>query len=381
MNQTARTFLFAFFLAFAVSCGSDRKGGSTDVSIDSFATKSNVSFFKDVFSDIRVVPLELGGHVLGANHGLRLKVSDDRYVLVDMQAKSVYAFDREGGLLTCISKEGRGPGEYMSLLSCEYVDQKYVVLADSGHIIEYDGQGSMIREVSLGQELMDILFPDAGTPVLLVSRVEGDETAVQDRIVVCDADYKPLRSFCPQGFQLFNYSNRFFSIAGSDGEFLYVEPTATHVLRCNKEGVLHACEVDLGGKDFPDGFRESNDWEKILEILVKTPDIYCYNTVLENDRYYMMALEHLVSGSETERGQWLVGKEDGSSRVEYMEEDGALFAFLGLPQILTERDEIVYVVDLDLFDAAAEEIPELAALRDRVDVSEGGAVLLVCKIS
>ncbi|MBP5625375.1 MAG: 6-bladed beta-propeller [Bacteroidales bacterium] len=381
MKQTARIFLFAIFLAFAVSCGSDRKGASADVSIDTFATKSNVSFFKDVFTDIRAIPLDLDGHVLGAHHGLRLRISDGRYVLTDMQSKSVYAFGRDGGLLTYISKEGRGPGEYTSLLTCEYVDHKYVVLAESGHIIEYDGQGSMVREFFLEQELMDMLFVDAGTPVLVVSRIEGDEAAEQDRILVCDADYKPQHSFCPLGFQLFNYDNHLSAVAGCDGEFLYVEPTATRFLRCNKEGVLHSCDVDLQGKGFPKSFLESVDWEKILEVLMKTPDLYCYNSVFENDRYYLLSLEHIVSGNETERGQWLVRKEDGSSRVEYIDEDGTLFAFLGLPLLLTEQDEIVYVLDMDMYGAVADDIPELAAVLDGLDVPEGGAVLLVCKIA
>ena len=380
MKQAARFFLFSFFLAFAVSCGTDRKDGSAAASIDSFATKSNVSFFKDVFSDIRAIPLDLGGRVLGTN-GLRLQMADGRYVLTDVRTKTAYAVDPEGNLLTCISKEGRGPGEYTELLKCEYVDGKYVVLADSGHIIEYDGQGSLLREVSLDQDLLDIQFVDTGTPVLLVSRIEGDPAAEQDRIVVCDADYKPLHSFCPQGFRLFNYDNHLAAVAGHDGEFLYVEPTATRFLRCNKEGTLRSCDVDLQGKGFPRNLLEADDWEKILDILLKTPDVYCYNSVFENDRYYLLALEHLASGNETERGQWLVRKEDGSSRVEYMAEDGDLFAFLGLPLMLTEQDEIVYVLDMDMYGAVADEIPELSAVLGGLDVPEGSAVLLFCKIA
>ena len=59
-------------LAFAVSCGPAKTDGDGTVRIDSFSTKTNASFFQDVYSDIRVVPLQTGDLALGASGALHL---------------------------------------------------------------------------------------------------------------------------------------------------------------------------------------------------------------------------------------------------------------------------------------------------------------------
>ena len=66
--------------------------------------------------------------------------------------------------------------------------------------------------------------------------------------------------------------------------------------------------------------------------------------------------------------------------MEYMDYDGELFSFLGVPMLLTEQDEVVYAVDTEMLDAAIAAIPSLAAVKDSLPASFSGPALLVCKI-
>ena len=366
-------------LALAVSCGTDKKSGEGETRLDSFSAESNASFFQDVYSDVRIIPIQFDGDVLGSSLNVSLKEKEDRYILVDQVTQTVFSFDRDGKPLGRISKPGRGPGEYNQLVSCDYADGKYIVLADGGHIIEYDAQGDMLREFFLERQLMDVAVVD-GTPVLLVSRIDGETEEVADRILVCDASYQPQSSFCPEGIQFFNYNSVLTPVAGEAGSFLYVEPVSEQLHKCNKEGILHTYKVDFNGKAMPDKLRTADDYEVILNTLEGEPDIFCYEKAFENENHLLLAVEHLESGSETEIAHWLVDKRDGSSRIEYMDYDGELFSFLGVPMLLTEQDEVVYAVDTEMLDAAIAAVPSLAAVKDSLPASFSGPALLVCKI-
>lgn len=366
-------------MALVVSCGPANTAGDGTVRIDSFSTKTNASFFPDVYSDIQVVPLQTGDIALGASGALRLKDAGEVYVLTDAEVNAIYTFDRSGKLLGRISKVGRGPGEYGQLVSCEYKDGRYIVLAGGGHVIEYDGRGELIREFALERDLMDLAIVE-GQPVLLASRMDGDPAEPSDKILVCDADYQPVSSFCPQGFQLFNYASSLVPVVGEPGSFLYTEPTSTLIRKCNKAGILSTYELDFKGKELPEALLKSDDYEKMLAVMENAPEMYCYSRAFENGGHLLLSVEYLVNGEEKLRGQWLVDKRDGSSRIEYLDYNDEFFGFLGLPQLLTEQDEVVYIVDTELLDAAVAEAPALAAVEESLSASSCGAALLICKI-
>ena len=50
-----------------------------------------------------------------------------------------------------------------------------------------------------------------------------------------------------------------------------------------------------------------------------------------------------------------------------------------MPQLLTAQDEVVYIVDTELLDAALAVAPALAAVKDGL-AAAGGPALLFCKI-
>ncbi|MCR5018541.1 MAG: 6-bladed beta-propeller [Bacteroidales bacterium] len=372
-------FGVAALVALATACGQAPQGAADEILIDSFSTKTNASFFQNVYSDIRVLPLDTGGEAMGGSLSLSLEEADGKYLVTDLGTGSIYAFGRDGSLLQRISKVGRGPGEYSNLHASTFVGDKTVVLADGGHIIEYDAQGEMVRDCTLDRELADIAIV-AGKPVLLVSRVDGDPAAETDRILVCNASYQPESSFCPQGFQLFNFESNLTAVAGSKEKFLYVESLSTQLRKCSTDGVSFTYNLDFKGKGVPEAILESVDYEEILRVMEETPDMYLYFRAFENDDYLLLVLQHLVRSEDTEAATWLIDKDDWSSRIEYMDYKGDAFGFLGVPQSLTEQDEVVYAVDTEMLDAAVAAVPSLAAVKDSLPASFSGPALLVCKI-
>ena len=68
----------------------------------------------DITSGIKVVKLETSEDVLLSNiHDI--KIFDDYIYVLDVISKAIYVFDFEGNLTRKLQKEGRGPGEYLSI--------------------------------------------------------------------------------------------------------------------------------------------------------------------------------------------------------------------------------------------------------------------------
>ena len=70
------------------------KAGGDDpslIQIDSFSEKSNASFFEEVYSDVRLLPLNLDGHLLGSSSQAGLDRAGDGYILTDTQTEALFA--------------------------------------------------------------------------------------------------------------------------------------------------------------------------------------------------------------------------------------------------------------------------------------------------
>ena len=68
----------------------------------------------DITSGMKVVKLETSEDVLLSNiHDI--KIFDGSIYVLDVISKAIYVFDFEGNLIKKLQKEGRGPGEYLSI--------------------------------------------------------------------------------------------------------------------------------------------------------------------------------------------------------------------------------------------------------------------------
>lgn len=360
------------------SCKTEQHVFSSEVTIDSFSEESTVSLFEDVFSEIKVVPLLQSDEVMGSAGSMRIKQCDGKYVITDTQMGAVYLFGHDGTLISRIIKNGRGPGEYSMLQSCEYFNHKIVVLADGTRILVYSEQGDFLNEFELEYETMDFHILDNEETVLLIPLSEG-EMEIEDRIILADSQMNRKSSFFPQSYQLYSFGNYLSPILDKEGAYLYIQPSSPEISFCLRDSVITKYKFQLNGKEFPETLLVADDYETMLEILTNTAEIYSIVNAYENDDYLLLAIALLENGETTKIGQWIVNKKDWTSRIEYFPIEGPEFGFLGPPQLLTPDNEVIYICETTLFDTVKDKIPSLQNLsNDFTDVYD--KALLICAI-
>lgn len=372
-----RKSIWALWLPAILLLSCKAGGDPSVVEINSFSDKSNASFFGEVYSDVRLLPLDLDGHLLGSSSQLSLDKADDAYLITDMQTGALLLFDADGALKTYISKVGRGPGEYNYLQTCKYRDHKMLALADDMRIIEYTEDGELSAEYPLDNYYMDLLLSGNEGATLLLSRSGGEEE-VCDRIIFTDDSFQKTSSFFPQAFQLFTFGSHLTKL--DDDAYLYVPLSEPKVYKFRGNELVTTFEFNFRGKGFPESFLKSDDWEVMLEVMTNTPEIYYVGEAFENGDYLLFGLGNIINGEDRDRGLWLIDKKDMSSQIEYYDYKGSPFAFFGPPQILTPDNEIVFVCDVSLYDDVKDSIPGLSRYAALFENCPSDNALLFCKI-
>ena len=80
----------------------------------------------DISSGMTVVKLETSENILLSNIQ-DVKIFDDSIYVSDVISKAIYVFDFEGNFIRKLQKEGRGPGEYLSINDF-FIDTNYMQL-------------------------------------------------------------------------------------------------------------------------------------------------------------------------------------------------------------------------------------------------------------
>lgn len=371
--------IFLLSVVFFFSCATEDKE-VCDVYINSFSEESNVSFWNQVFTDYRVIPLDLNGAVLGTPVLLKMKVSDGKTLICDGQTGSIFLINENGDLVSHISKVGRGPGEYNMLQSVAYRDSSIYVLADEREVLEYTIEGEFISQSSFGQSAQDFIVLKDGDIVFMIPRYEG-ENNIDNRIIVTDSSLKPIRGFFPAEYQLYYYGSHFSRIYDKEDEFLYIQPWS-RIDKCSRDSIITTYHFDLHGKGYPENLLKSDDWEQILAIMEETPEIYYIADAFENQNYLFVTICLLSYAEEKRIGYWLINKTDWSSRIEVFDYGGEEMAFMGFPLMLTPDNEVVFICNMSSFDA----ITTKESLRKVSNVvrpfsNENEQIMLICKIS
>ena len=366
------------FVTLLSGCRS-RQSSPSNVYIDSFSEESNASFFENVYSDVRVVPLSLDGAVLSSPFNLSVDYAEGRFLISDMQTGSIFLCAPDGSLATHISKVGRGPGEYRYVTQCKYFNHRIVVLADGNHMIEYSEEGNLIKETQLEEDALGFFPLGNQEYALFLSRYNG-ESDQEDRIVITDSSFVKKRSFLSLPYQLYNDGSHISPVVDGKGCFLCVQQTFQQVFKCDKDSVVTTYHYDLKGKGIPESFLKSEDYGYMLDVLMNTPDMYYLVNAFESRDYLFQALRHLVHGETMRIGQWLIDKRSFASRIEYADMEAPLVQFLGPPQMLTSDNEVLYICDLSLFDSVGEKVPGFAILDELIEHKASDCILLCCKI-
>jgi hypothetical protein len=360
------------------ACSSDRDG-SSEITIGSFSEKSNTSFFDEVYSGFRVIPLDLGENLLGMNALVRVGEADGGFLLTDQQAGAIYLLASDGSLVTRISKVGRGPGEYNELQICKYDDDSLLTLADYDHVIRYSKAGELVEEFSLDKYFADI-FPLGGKEYALFLDRSEIEADTEDVIYITDASFNKTRSFLPMKFQMWNYGSHLSGVSGTDGRFFCAQQTSTDMYECDRDTVLVTYHFDLHGKEFPKKMVESEDYEEILDILMSTHEMYSIESAFRNDECLFFNVALILDGDDSGIGQWLMDRDGSNPRIEYTDLASDRFQFLGPPKMLTAGNEVVYLCDASFYDSVKDSFPGLAQYEALFTGGKCENFLLFCKI-
>lgn len=86
---------------------------------------------------------------------------EDRYIVLDKGSVSICKYTLDGDLVHRISKMGKGPGEYISIIDFTLNDENQIILLTRSKIIFYDFKGQFVREIPLNTIFSKIQFVKA----------------------------------------------------------------------------------------------------------------------------------------------------------------------------------------------------------------------------
>ena len=71
--------------------------------------------WNSIAEEITYIPIETSDEILLGEAVSVVHVSDDSYYVTDMQTYTIYRIDKNGKVISKFSRQGRGPGEFISL--------------------------------------------------------------------------------------------------------------------------------------------------------------------------------------------------------------------------------------------------------------------------
>lgn|SRR5690554_2997593 len=86
---------------------------------------------------------------------------EDRYIVLDKGSVSICKYTLDGDLVHRISKMGKRPGEYISIIDFTLNDENQIILLTRSKIIFYDFKGQLVREIPLNTIFSKIQFVKA----------------------------------------------------------------------------------------------------------------------------------------------------------------------------------------------------------------------------
>ena len=153
MKKIGCFFLMAAGLLLFVACGPKGVPGAVPV-----PERIAGDALAPLVRSIELVPLEThGDDFLGS--GTSLILADGNYLLVDTGNKKLHLYGPDGKFLNRVGREGRGPGEYHSLLNVLYADGRIYVYQGDASLLVYRPDGTLEQVVTLPAEGGNAFFP------------------------------------------------------------------------------------------------------------------------------------------------------------------------------------------------------------------------------
>lgn len=249
--------LSSFFILFLGSCRDLDKNTLNASVIRVPVRKIKSEVFADLFSEVRYVPLETTKKSLITKVD-KLIVGESIIVVWDKRNYSILLFNKDGGFISKLGDQGRGPREYVDILDITIDEKnKQVILNDPGKqsLFYFDFEGKFLEYKSLidfsltGPALVDfkdyIIFNRGYYPI------DGNYLGVFDKNTL-----KFKESILPFKItSLFGGRDFLYSFQKHDSELLFLAPFTNEVFKIEsnlKVTKLFDLFFDIGNPDYDD---------------------------------------------------------------------------------------------------------------------------------
>ncbi|MDR1980582.1 MAG: 6-bladed beta-propeller [Tannerellaceae bacterium] len=102
----------------------------------------------DMLKSFRLIRLETTEQSLIGNHIGKIKKHHDKYY-ISTDRKELLIFDKNGSLVSKISKIGNGPGEYVQLCDYDVFENDHIAILNANELIIYDKEGVYMKNIPL----------------------------------------------------------------------------------------------------------------------------------------------------------------------------------------------------------------------------------------
>jgi hypothetical protein len=227
------------------------------------------------FVRLETTPTALVGEIIG------LEFADNKFFILDGITKSVLVFDAQGKFLNRIGKPGKGPDEYIYLVSFA-IDHthKMVVLFDQGQssFLLYDFAGNFKKRIKIDGLYLSYFKPFNDGILIFTNKINYNDLYSD---ILFWKDNKVKKSYLPFSTTNQHWYSPFNPFYESEGNVCFIDQWNSRILELHKDTLSVKYRFEFGDMQLPLEYTES------LDLYLKHKDYFKFmdDVALENYKY------------------------------------------------------------------------------------------------
>ena len=276
--------------------------------------------FSSFVDSISYIPLETTDDCLiGSIHDII--ISDSIIFVLNGERNCVFFFNRKGKFLRKIDREGPGPGEYTVINQISYNENKKRLSIASNKILEFNSDGSFIREFNTPFYASDLFLLDNGNYLFSNLKLTGK---TKELVVLADSLGKIKRTVYTKNPKYSIRSTNSRELMDIEDGIHFISPQIENIIYIYKDDSLtkstefcilpeipskfYQSEIAppfLNENYYRSVYRESSNWINLIYCTLEIPRTVLYNKrtkqfiIGENFKNDMDDKEHIFFLSES----------------------------------------------------------------------------------
>lgn len=274
-----------------------------DIAHISIKAATEDMLFSDIFeSEYEVIKLETTSeNQIGAVH--QTVILKNHVFLLD-NTNTIFIFNRDGSYVNKLCKQGKGPGQYISLMSFkvqEQADGFIIIINDpvNRKLLTYDQDIQFVKEQKVPFPFYDFEVLKSNQYVLFRNFMTGTSKEFEYDLVITDEKFKTLDKHFPYEFTNLTSGVNFPLLQNSKNLFFHTH-YSNIVYQIDQNGKIHPhCKISFGNNELPshEYFIKNKDKKRINKEIIKSNMVYSYVFNEINDKtivsYYINKVRYL----------------------------------------------------------------------------------------